>query len=192
MTSTSVTALACLILVSGGCASKPFWQPAWKEGEVAWGEAVDGLRVGLGNRVYEPGKGPAVGVSAFGLRLKNESEREMRILWPLKPRFGEPVLPLKGDESVAVVLEYETEGGLKTAKFTPPNRPIVYRIAPGEERAMEIRVGPEKFGVAKIAGGGVRGVYENRQGAIDYGTAGEAPVDGIWTGRAVSGSVQME
>jgi hypothetical protein len=184
--------VVALTLCVGGCQNKPFWEPDWKEGEVAWGDAVDGLRVGLANRVYEPGRGPAVGVVAFGLRLKNESGREMRILWPLKPRFGEPVLPLKGDESVAVVLEYETEGGVKTAKFTPPNRPIVYRIPPGEERAMEIRVGPEKFGIPKIAGGRVRGVYENRQGAIDYGTAGEAPVGGVWTGRVVSGSVQVE
>jgi hypothetical protein len=131
-------------------------------------------------------------VVAFGLRLKNESGREMRVLWPLRPRFGEPVLTLKGDESVAVVLEYDTEGGSKTAKFTPPSRPIVYRIAPGEERAMEIRVGPEKFGVQKIAGGRIRAAYENHQSSIDYGSAAEEPVHGVWTGRAVSGSVPVE
>ena len=153
---------------------------------------MDGLRVGLVNRVYDPGAGPAAGVVTFGLRLKNESGREMKILWPLKPRFGEPVLPLKGDESVAVVLEYEAEGGFKTAKFTPQNRPILYRIAPGEERGMEIRVGPEKFGVEKIAGGRVRAAYENRQSAIDYGSAGEEPVRDVWTGRVVSGSVPIE
>lgn len=189
----SFTALTWLVFVSAGCSQqKPFWEPKWKEGDVAWGEAVNGLRLGLANRVYDPGAGPGAGVVTFGLRLKNESGREMKILWPLKPRFGEPVLPLKGDESVAVVLEYETEGGTKTAKFTPPNRPIVYRIKPAEERAMEIRVGPEKFGVSKIAGGRMRAVYENQQSAIDYGSAGEEPVRDVWTGRAASGIVELE
>ena len=185
--------LVLFVGVLSGCSNnKPYWEPNWKEAEYAWGEPVDGLRVGIAKRVYDPGRGPPAAVASFGFRLKNESGRELKVLWPLKPRFGEPVLPLKGDESVAVVLEYETEGGVKTARFAPTNRPMVYRILPGEERAMEVRAGPEKLGVEKIAGGRMRAIYENQQGMIDYGSAGEEPVRDVWTGSAVSGSVPIE
>jgi hypothetical protein len=181
---------ALLTGLTAGCQNR-LLGPFWKEGEVAWGEAVNGLRVGLAPREYQAGKEPGPGQRYFGLKLRNETRRKLKVLWPLKPRFGEQALALKGDESVAVVLEYETEGGVKTARFEPPKRPLLYIIEPGEEQLIEVRVVPEKFEMKQFAAGRVTAAYENRQAAIDYGGPDDEPVSGIWTGRAASGSVEV-
>jgi hypothetical protein len=175
-----------------GCTNRQLGDPRWTEGAVAWGEPVDGLKVGLARREYEAGAAPGVGQVYLGLHLLNVSGREMKLLWPLKPKFGQPVMPLKGDESVAVVFEYGSSAGQKTARFPPPNRPLTYTLRPGEERSMEVRLGPGEFAMERFAAGRVVGVYENRQGVIDYGDAAEGPVSGLWTGRAVSGAVEVE
>jgi hypothetical protein len=190
-----IVAIAIFVMLgafAAGCMNRQLGDPRWTEGTVAWGEAVDGLKVGLARREYEAGHAPGVGQVYLGLHLLNVSGREVKLLWPLKPKFGQPVMPLKGDESVAVAFEYESSAGKKAARFPPPNRPLTHALRPGEERSMEVRLGPGEFGMERFAAGRLVGVYENRQGTIDYGDAGEGPVSGLWTGRASSGAVEIE
>ena len=179
-----------LVASLAGCVNKQLGDPEWKEESVAWGVAVNGLQVGLAKREYPAGRAPGVGEVYLGLRLRTVSGRELKVLWPLKPVFGEPLWPLAGDESVAIELVYESGAGQKSVKFKPPNRPMVYAIRPGEERVMAVRLATKDLGVERFAEGTLLGVYENRQGAIAYGQ--EERVDGLWIGRAASGIVQVK
>ena len=186
------TTFVLLGALVAGCPNKQLGDPDWVEREVTWGEPADGLQAGLARREYKPGKTPGPREALYGLRLRNVSRRPIRVLSPIKPRFGEPVLPPAGDESVAITFEYEGSGGTKTRRFSAANRPLVYTIEPGDERTTEVRLDARDFGHDELAPGRLRGVYENAQRQIDYAGAGNAPVTGIWTGRATSGWIEIE
>lgn len=173
-----------------GCTNRQLGDPQWREEAVSWGEPVNGLRVGLARREYPAGKAPGVGEVYLGLRLKNVSGNEMKVLWPLKPEFGEPKWPLAGDESVVLEIRYQGAAGEKELKFKPPNRPMAYTIGPGEERVIAVRLAARDFGVERFSEGTISAAYENRQREISYGA--EERVAGLWVERALSGAVAIE
>ena len=184
--------LGLLAILLCGC-EKEFRElnaPTFNDEPVQWGQPVNDLQVGIARRVYEPGKAPAgKGLAFYSIRLRNTGKKELKALWPVEPGFGTPKLPLAGDESLVVTLQYEAAGQVRTAQFKPPNRPIVNPLPPGQEVSFELRILPGKFGLESFAPGLIQATYANQQASIDYGSAGVEIVTGLWTGSSTSGKL---
>jgi hypothetical protein len=82
--------------------------------------------------------------------------------------------------------------GLKSAAFTPANKPVVYELEPGKEYNLEARLAPVKFGLDRFFPGRMTAAYSNSQGSIKYDSLGGKSIDGLWTGQARSGSVSVD
>jgi hypothetical protein len=179
-----------LALVSG-CQGHGLNDREHVEDAVQWGPAVNGLQVGLAKRTYEPGKAPGAGQIYFVVQMRNVTGHSMSILAPIK--IG-GVLPEKraGNESVGVMLVYDSAAGLKTAAFTPADKPVVYEMEPGKDYNLEARLAPSRFGIDRFLPGRMTAAYSNAQASIKYDSLGGKSVDGLWTGEARSGSVAVE
>jgi len=158
---------------------------------VRWGAPVDGLKVGIARRDYVPGREPGRDQVYFTVQIQNVTNRAVRILAPV-PAGGTIPEELRGDESVRVNLTYDSAAGVKQALFTPPKRPVVQAIEAGREYRMELRLSPTKFGMDRFVAGRLTATYSNAQETIRYHSQGDEPVQGLWTGDATSGSVNLE
>jgi len=164
---------------------------AYRDEGVRWGTPVDGLKVGIARRDYAPGREPGRDQVYFTVQIQNVGKQAVRILAPVSAGGTIPE-DLRGDESVKVNLTYDSAAGVKTALFTPPKRPVVQTIEAGREYRMELRLSPAKFGLDRFVAGRLTATYSNAQETIQYHSQGDAPVRGLWTGDATSGSVKLE
>lgn len=174
-----------------GCQGHGLNERDYVEDPVQWGPAVNGLQVGLAKRTYEPGKAPGANQIYFMVQMRNVTGHSMSIL---APTVIGGVLPEKrvGDESVSVNLIYDSAAGLKTASFTPANKPVVYEMESGKDYNLEARLAPVKFGIDRFLPGRMTATYSNAQASIKYDSLGGKSVDGLWTGEARSGSVEVD
>ena len=181
-----------LLTALAGCQASDL-KPRYSDDTVQWGEAVDGLKVGVAHREYQSGFAPGREQVYLSVQLLNVSGRPLNILTPvLAP--GHSVIPeaLSGDESVAVRMTYDTPTGAKVGEFKPERKPAMYSIPPGHTWAMELRVGAGKFGLKSFVPGRITVSYVNRQDTIRYKTMGNEPVTGLWTGEARSRPIPID
>jgi hypothetical protein len=181
-----------LLCVVAGCKGYEPNRRTYSDDNIQWGPAVDGLKVGLARREYEPGYAPpGRGMINLSVHLLNESPRPLTILAPAAIRGALPE-DLAGDESVAVKLLYDAAGqGAKTGEFKPIKKPQVQVMEPGKVYILELRVAPEKFGMSRFVPGRITAVYVNRQASIRYTTLDGQTVTGMWTGEARSGTIVL-
>lgn len=190
-----VSAFSIVAMLLGGCAEvDKFAKPGYADEAVAWGEARDGLQIGVARRTYEPGREPA-GKSAstvyYAMVVRNVGKGELKFMWPGEPSFGSPVFPLAGDESVRVAAVFSPAAGGKDrfSEVRPTKKPAIAPLGPGEQREFEFRLTPGKFGVSTFSGGRFWAVYSNQQDRIDYGEGNGGVTSGVWTGEVKSGEI---
>ena len=120
-------------LLLAGCGEKgALIPPKYADEGVQWGEARGGLQVGIARRNYVEGKEPGRGQEYFAIHLRNVGSKTVSVLSPVAA-FGTIPEELGGDETVSVVLTYDSAAGVKTGEFRPFKKPIVQTLAPGEE-----------------------------------------------------------
>src|SRR5258706_14074701 len=107
----ALTILATLVALIAGCRAHGLDEKPYTGDSAQWGQAVNGLQVGLARRTYEAGKAPGIDQTYFVVQMRNVSARALSVLAPV-PVGG--VLPekLAGDESVSVKLVYDSAAGL--------------------------------------------------------------------------------
>jgi hypothetical protein len=180
-----------LIASAGGCKGYGLDEKPYTDDGTQWGQAVNGLQVGLARRNFEAGKAPGIDQTYFLVQLRNVSGKPLSILAPTA--MG-GVIPEKraGDESVSVKLIYDSAAGVKTAVFTPPNKPVVQVMEVGKDYNLQVSLSPAKFGLDQFVPGRLSAAYSNAQETIKYDTMGEQSVTGLWTGDARSGTVKLD
>jgi hypothetical protein len=184
-------------MFAGGCAEvDKFTKPGHADSAVAWGEAKDGLQIGVARRTYEPGREPAgkpANTVYYAMVVRNVGKGELKFMWPGEPGFGSPVFPLAGDESVRVTAVYSPGGEAKHrySEVRPTKKPAVAPLEPGVHREFEFRLTPGKFGVGSMSGGRFWAVYSNQQATIDYGQGNGGVTSGVWTGEVKSGEIAV-
>jgi hypothetical protein len=186
--------LWCIVIVFlllAGCQGHELDARNYAEDAVQWGQAVNGLQVGLARRTYRPGTAPGMDQIYFSVQLRNVSGRSLSVLAPATIKGTVPE-KRAGDESVAVNLLYATPAGEKTATFRPEKKPVVQVMEPGKEYSLELRLSPSKFGMDRFVPGRVMAVYTNAQATIQYASMGGEPTTGLWTGEARSGTVAID
>jgi hypothetical protein len=176
-----------------GCKGYGLDERTYSDDNIQWGPSVDGLKVGLARREYEPGFAPpGRGMINLSVHLLNDGARPLSILAPAAIRGALPE-DLAGDESVVVKLLYDAgPEGAKTGEFKPIKKPVVQVMEPGKIYVLELRVAPEKFGMTRFVPGRVSAVYVNHQASIRYKTQGDEMASGLWTGEARSGTIALE
>ena len=187
------TRCAYLLLLVGtlaGCQGHTLDTRTYSDDAVQWGQAVGGLQVGLGRRVYQPGTEPGLRQLYFTVQMRNVTGRPLSVLAPTKIRGTMPE-KLSGDESVCVTLTYEGAAGAKPVVMRPENKPVVQVMEPGREYPLELRLSAESFDLERFVLGSVVASYSNRQSSIKYASMNE-PTTGLWTGEARSGAVAVE
>ena len=185
------TTLAILVAFVAGCRGHGLEEKPYADDGVQWGPAVKGLQVGLARRTYEAGAAPGINQNYFVVQARNVSDKPLSILAPVKVGGTIPE-KLGGDESVKVILIYDSAAGLKTAEFSPPNKPVVQVMEPGKSYNLLVKLSPSRFGMDRFVNGRITAVYSNAQAEIKYDTMGGEAVRGLWTGEARSGSVVVE
>ena len=179
------------LLLLGGCQGHDLIPHNYNEEAVQWGQAVNGLQVGLSRRIYKEGSEPRWRQLYFILTMRNVSGRTLAILAPTTIGGTIPE-KLAGDESVAVTLTYDGAPGAKPAEFKPVNKPVVQQMEPGKEYPLELRLSPGKFGLERFVAGRVTAAYSNAQSSIKYASMGGEATTGLWTGEARSGAVSVD
>jgi hypothetical protein len=174
-----------------GCQGHELIPHNYSEEAVQWGQAVNGLQVGLARRTYRPGTEPGRDQVYFTVVLRNVGGRTLAILAPTMIGGTIPE-KLAGDESVAVTLTYDGGAGAKPAEFKPTNKPVVQQMESGKEYPLELRLSPGKFGLERFVAGRVTAAYSNAQSSIKYASMGGEPTSGLWTGEARSGAVSID
>lgn len=186
------TSLVLAVVLLAGCEGKnALLAPKYEDEGVQWGEARDGLQVGLARRNYVEGKEPGRGQEYFAIHLRNVGSKTVSVLSPVAG-FGTIPEELGGDETVSVVLTYDSAAGVKTGEFRPFKKPVVQTLGPGEGFKMELRLAPGRFGLDRFLSGRMTATYANGQGAIKYKSVGDAETSGLWTGSVTSGAVLVE
>lgn len=183
--------LLTILLLLAGCEGRQLDAPRYADEAILWGEAVNGLEVGIARRAYEAGFAPGKDQDYYSIHLRNVTKKDLKVLSPVALPGYIPEDPA-GDESVKVVLTYDSAAGVKTASFTPPKKPVVQTLEPGRILKLELRLSASKFGMDRFVSGKISATYTNGQGAIKYSTLGGESVGGLWTGEARSGSVQVD
>jgi hypothetical protein len=182
-----------LLCALAGCKGYEPNQRTYSDDNIQWGPSVDGLKVGLARREYEPGFAPpGRGMINLSVHLLNDGARPLSVLAPAAIRGALPE-DLAGDESVVVKLLYDAAGeGAKAGEFKPIKKPVVQVMEPGKVYVLVLHVAPEKFGMTRFVPGRVSAVYVNHQSSIRYNTLGGEVVTGVWTGEARSGTITLE
>jgi hypothetical protein len=183
--------LLLLIPLLAGCKGYGLNEVPYTEDLTHWGQAVNGLQVGIARRNYNPGAEPTARQIYLIVRLKNATKDWMSILAPTAIQ-GAMTEPLAGDESVGVKLVYDSAAGVKTGEFRPRDKPVVQTMEPGKSYNLEIRLSPGKFGLDRFVAGTITAVYSNAQPAIKYDRQGGQAVSGLWTGEARSAPMILE
>ena len=186
----TVISFAALVLLAG-CQGHELIPHNFSEDSVQWGQAVNGVQVGLARRTYRPGTEPGRDEVYFTVVLRNVSGRTLVILAPTTIGGTIPE-KLAGDESVVVTLTYDSAAGAKPAEFKPVNKPVVQHMEPGNDYRLELRLSPRKFGLARFVAGRITAAYSNAQSSIKYTAMGGEPTTGLWTGEARSGAVSID
>jgi hypothetical protein len=186
--------VAAAVLLAGllaGCQGHELITHNYTEEAVQWGQAVNGLQVGLSQRMYKEGAEPGWRQLYFTVTMRNVGGRSLAILAPTGVSGTIPE-KLAGDESVAVTLTYDGAQGAKPAEFRPTNKPVVQHMEPGKEYPLELRLSPTKFGLERFVAGRITAAYSNAQASIRYTSMGGEPTSGLWTGEARSGAVSID
>ena len=192
-----MSVIAMFAMLVGGCAEvDKFTKPGYADEAIAWGEAKEGLQIGVARRSYEPGREPAgkpANMVYYAMFVRNVGRGELKFMWPGEPGFGSPVFPLAGDESVKVAAVFSPAGGGKDrfSEVRPTKKPAIAPLGPREQREFEFRLTPKKFGVGSMSGGRFWAVYSNQQDRIDYGEGNGGVTSGVWTGEVKSGEVAV-
>jgi hypothetical protein len=179
-----------MLALLAGCRGYGLNERNYADEGVQWGQSVNGLQVGLARRNYTPGTEPGTGQIYLTVQLRNASNQLLSIL---APATISGTVPEKraGDESVSVKLAYDSAAGMKTAEFTPPNKPVVQVMEPGKTYNLEVRLSPGRVGLDRFVSGRITAIYSNAQQTIKYDAMGEAN-KGLWTGEARSGTVKLD
>src|SRR5258706_10353540 len=106
----ALTILATLVALIAGCRAHGLDEKPYSDDGAQWGQAVNGLQVGLARRTYDAGKAPGIDQSYFIVQLRNVSARPLSVLAPV-PVGGVLLEKLAGDESVRVTLIYDSAAG---------------------------------------------------------------------------------
>jgi hypothetical protein len=186
-----ISGLAFLLAMVAGCQGHTLDTRTYSDDAVQWGQAVGGLQVGLGRRVYQPGTEPGLRQLYFTVQMRNVTGRPLSVLAPTKIRGTMPE-KLSGDENVCVTLTYEGAAGAKPVVMRPENKPVVQVMEPGREYPLELRLSAESFGLERFVPGRVVASYSNRQSSIKYASMNGQATTGLWTGEARSGAVAIE
>jgi len=185
----SILLLTCPFVT--GCKGYGLNELPYTEDPTHWGQAVNGLQVGIARRTYKPGEEPGINQIYLIVRLKNATKDWLSILAPTAIQ-GTLAEPPAGDESVGVKLVYDSAAGVKTGEFRPRDKPVIQTMEPGKSYNLEIRLAPSKFGLDRFVAGTITAVYSNAQSTIKYQRLGAQTVNGLWTGEARSAPILLE
>jgi hypothetical protein len=185
------TQILVTLVFLAGCGGKQLGDD-YTDTQPTWGTPANDLQIGLATRTYDPGKAPDAKQIYYVAVIRNIGKKSIKVLRPVEPRFGQPQLPLAGDESAMVQVKYESGAGSKTATYKPSKKPITQELAPGEAITMELRLSPARFGLDRFVDGKISASYSNQQTTIEYGAWSEGPASGIWTGEITSGELPLE
>jgi hypothetical protein len=183
--------VALLVALLAGCQGYDLNSRNYADDAIQWGQAVNGLQVGLARRTYKAGTAPGSEQIYFAVLLRNVTGRPLSILAPTK-LIGAATEKRAGDESVRITLDYDGAPGAKAAEFKPEDKPAVQIMEPGKDYLLELRLSPGKFGLARFFPGRITATYANAQATIKYDRMGGAVTSGLWTGEAHSGAVNVD
>src|SRR5262245_55102071 len=101
------------VLLIAGCSGKQLGDDHTDD-DAVWGTPVNDLQVGLARRTYDAGKAPDAKQIYYVVQIRNTGKKSLKVLRPVEPRFGQPQIPLSGDESAILAVKYDSGAGLKT------------------------------------------------------------------------------
>jgi len=156
---------------------------------MAWGPAVQGLQCGIQREKAQVDVGGSLPVT---LSVRNASPRQTVRLLKLESQKG------FWGEALPLIVEFrEPDGQWTPATYrgpvlTPPPPPIrrdFIDLGPRQTDSVRVAMNLAHWGITMPGEVRVAFYQENRR---DKTEAGDGPVEGLWVGRAVSGTVSVE